>query len=66
MTHETVHPVVGKSPTPESLFTPLGNVTVVRNLLRRLRPLVPKSMAAEVDVGLECLDELRRSLEARS
>lgn len=65
MTHETLHPVEGKSPTPESFFTPLGNVTVVRNLLRRLRPLVPKSMAAEVDVGLECLEELRKGLEGK-
>lgn len=66
MKYETVHPTEGRKPSPKSLFTPEGNVRVVRNLLRRIRPLVSQAMAAEIDAGLEALEDLRVGLGDRS
>jgi hypothetical protein len=58
VSHETVHPMQGKEPTPRTPVTPEGNLAVVRNVLRRAREFAGQAFTHEIDAALECLDEL--------
>lgn len=62
MTHETVHPVQGKKPTPQSLYTPQSLIVILRKGLTRHRAQARGPMAQDFDQLLEVLAELEASV----
>jgi hypothetical protein len=58
VSHQTVHPVQGKGPTPRTPVTREGNLAVVRNVLRRAREFAGQAFTQEIDAALECLEDL--------